>query len=150
MIVDGKYLRRVGKDVADLAHNAVRGNDRHIGAKLIIGSLVDVEDVRLIASAGANGLRGHRLVDVFLLEVEERLQTLALASILKQRGLFQAQTVDGLLQILVLLADVAQVNIVLPETASAKLGGLNELLWRRDQGIGPQPDQPHAGAVLRV
>ena len=78
-------------------------------------ALVDVEDVRLVAAAGADDLRGHGLVDVFLLEVEQRLQPLALLGILKQCGLLQAQPVDGLLQVLILLADVAQIDVVLPQ-----------------------------------
>ena len=43
------------------------------------------------------------------------LQALALACVFKQRGLFKAEAVDGFLQVLVLLTDMTQVNIVLPE-----------------------------------
>ena len=68
-----------------------------------------------------------------MLEVEEGLEALALAGIFKQGGLLEAQAVDGLLEILVLLADVAQVNVVLPEAGDAELGILNELLGGRDQ-----------------
>ena len=84
-------------------------------------ALVDIEDARLVAAAGADGLRGNGLVDVFLLEVQQGLQPLSLAGIFKQSGLFQAQPVDGLLQILVLLAHVAQVDIVLPTAGDAEV-----------------------------
>ena len=66
------------------------------------GAFVDVEDAGLVAAAGADGLGGQGLVDVLLLEAEEGLKTLALAGIFKQRGLLKAETVDGLLQVLVL------------------------------------------------
>ena len=70
--------------------------------------------------------------------------------IFQQRGLLQAEPVDGLLQLLVLLADVAQVKVVLPQALHAQLGDVEELLRGGDHRIGPQPDEPHAGRVLRV
>ena len=126
------------------------GNHRHIAVQAVGRTFVEIEDARLIAAAGADGLRGHRRVNVLLLEAEEVLQALALAGIFKQGGLLQAQAVDGLVQIAVLFADVAQIKIVLPHALGAQLGGLDEPLRRRDQRIGPQPDEPHAGRVLRV
>ena len=88
----------------------------------------------------------RRLVNVFLLEIEHRLQPLALLGVLKQRSLLQPQTIYRLLQIRVLLAHVAQVDVVLPESTkrpilvlcTARSGG-------EHHAIGPQPDQPHAG-----
>ena len=90
------------------------------------------------------------LVDVLLLKVHQRLQPLALLGVFQQRGLLQPQPVDGLLQIQVLLTDVAQVEVVLPQAHHGQLGAVDDLLRRRDHRIGPEPDQPHARSVRRV
>ncbi len=150
LVVDGQHLGRMGKDLAHLAHDPIGGNHRHIAGKAVGRTFVEIEDARLIAAAGADGLRGDRRVNVLLLEAEEGLQALALAGIFKQGGLLQAQAVDGLVQIVVLFANVAQVKIVLPHACGAQLGVLDQPLRRRNQRIGPQPDEPHAGRVPRV
>ena len=85
-----------------------------------------IEDARLIAAAGADGLRGQRLVDILLLEVHQRLQALSLLGVFKQRRLLQTQPVDGLLQLLVLLAGVAQIDVVVA-TAHRRPA------WRRER-----------------
>ena len=87
---------------------------------------------------------GNGLVDVLLLEVQHRLQPLALARIFKQGSLFQPQPVDGVLQVLVLLAHVAQVDVVLPEAAHAGLGVLDSALQR-----ATPPHWPTAGSAGR-
>ncbi len=115
LVVDGQHLGRMGKDFAHLAHDPIRGNHRHIAVQAVGRTLVEIEDAGLIAAAGADGLRGHRLVDVLLLEAEQALQALALAGIFKQGSLLQAQPVDGPLQLLVLFAHVTQGDIVLPQ-----------------------------------
>ena len=58
----------------------------------------------------------------FCWKAEQRLQPLALLRIFKQRGLLQAQPVDRLLQVLILLAHMAQVDVVLPEAGNPSLG----------------------------
>src|ERR1035441_10663476 len=113
-------------------------------------AFVQIKDPRLIVAAGADGLGGYGLVDVLLLEGGEGLQALALAGILKQGGLLQPQTVDRLLQIPVLLADAAQVEIVHPHALDAELGAVNNPLRRRDHHIRPQADEAHARAVRGV
>jgi hypothetical protein len=150
LVVDGQNLGRMGKDLAHLAYDSVGGNHSHIAVQAVGRTLVKIEDARLIAAAGADSLRGNRRINVFLLEAEELLQPLALAGIFKQGSLLQAEAVDGLLQFAVLFANVAQVKIVLPQVSSLQLGGLDNPLCRRNQRIGPQPDEPYAGRVLRV
>ena len=150
LVVDEQDLGGAGKDVADLADDAVGGDDGHVRLQAVVGALVEIEDAGLIAAAGADGLGGEGGVDVAVLEVEEGLEALALAGIFKQGGLLEAQAVDGLLQILVLLADVAQVNVVLPEAGDAQLGILNELLGGRDQRLSPETDETNRGGISGI
>jgi hypothetical protein len=149
-VVDGQHLRRARKNLAHLAHNPVWRDDGHIRLKAVIASLVDIENARLITAAGADGLRGQRLVNVLLLEAHQRLQPLALARVFQQRRLLQAKPVEGLLQILVLLAGVAQVKVVLPQAGRPQLRGVEKLFRGRDHFLGPQPDQAHARRIARV
>jgi hypothetical protein len=150
LVVDLKHLRGVGKDFADFAHDAVGRDDRHVAFQLVVGAFVNVEEPRLIAAAGSDGLRGYGLVDVLLLEADEGLEALALLGVFKQGGLLKAQAVDGLLQILVLLLGVAEVDVVLPEPDRAEAGRMKEPLGRRDRIVGPHADETHAGAVLGI
>ena len=77
-------------------------------------------------------------VDVAVLEVEQGLKTLSLAGIFKERGLFETQAVDGFLQILILLADVAKIDVVLPEVDEAYLGAMDCIFRRSDDGLLPR------------
>ena len=147
LVVDHQHLRRVRIDLAQLAHNAVGGDDGHIRRQALARAFVDVEDARAVAAARSDRLRRQRLVDVLLLEVDQRLQAFALACVFQQRGLFQAQPVDRLLQLLVLFAHPAQVQIIRPELLRAQLAGVHQHLRRRDHRIGPKPDQAHAAGV---
>lgn len=88
-IVDGQNLRGVRKDISHLAHDAVRCNHRHIRLQAVVRALIDIEDMRTVTATGAVDLGGQRGIDVLLLEAEQRLQPLALACILQQRGLLQ-------------------------------------------------------------
>ena len=113
-------------------------------------ALVDVEDAGLVAAAGTDGLCGNRLVDVFLLEAVERLETLALVGVFKQCRLLEAETVDGFLQVLVLLAHMAQIDVVLPEVFDAEFGGVNEFFRRGDDRIGPQADEADTRPIAGI
>ncbi len=81
--------------------------------------LVDVKHARLVGPAGADGLRRDRLVDVLLLEIQQRLQPLTLLGVFEKSGLLQPQPVDCLLQIRVLLPHMAQIDVVVPEPRNA-------------------------------
>ena len=52
-----------------------------------------------------------------------------------------------LLEVLVLLADVAEVDVVRPAVANAVADGVGGALKRRDGGGGPHADEAHAAAV---
>src|SRR5580658_1779596 len=147
LVVDGEHLGGVGKHVADLADDSVRSDDGVVAGQAVGGTLVDVEDVGQLAAAGADGLGGHGFVNVLLLKFVERLQTFALLGVFEQGGLLKAEAVDGFLQVLILLADVAQIQVVLPQVPGAKAGGVDEPLRRRNQGVGPEADQSNAGRV---
>ena len=150
LVVDGQHLRRVGKHFPHLAHDAVRGDDRHIALEAVIVAFVNGENLRLVGTAGPDDLGRQRLIEIFLLEIEHGLQAMPLARIFKQCSLFQAETVHRILQVLVLLANVAQVDIVLPETEDAGLRVLHHAFDGRNHGVGPQADEPYTGAVRRV
>ncbi len=124
-----------------------RRDHRHVAGQAVGFALVDIEDPRLVRTAGTDDLGGQRLVEVFLLKVEHRLQALTLARVLEQGRLLQAQPVDGLLRGPVLLADMAQVDVALPEPAHTGLGVLDDPFDRGNDGIGPQTDETDAGAV---
>ena len=68
-------------------------NHRHIRLQAFARALVDIENMRAIAAAGAINLRRDRVVNVLLLKTEQRLQPLALARVFKQRCLLQPQAV---------------------------------------------------------
>jgi len=76
-----------------------------------------------------------------LLEIEQALQTLTLTRVLGKRALFQAQTIYLDLQVMILLADIAQVDVVRPEAASASpcsVGNSGRGSKRRDHPIAKQ------------
>ena len=54
----------MGIDLAHLADDAVGGDHGHVALDPVVGPLVDVEDERLIAAAGADGLSSQRLIDI--------------------------------------------------------------------------------------
>src|ERR1035441_10128778 len=120
----------MGIHLAQLTDDAVRRDDRHVAAEAVGRSLVKIEDTRLVAAAGADDLGGQCFVYIFFLEVHEGLQAPALAGIFKQSGLLKAQPVDGFLKVLIMLANMAQVDVVLPETGYAEAGRMDEPLRR--------------------
>ena len=66
--------RGEGEDVADLADDAVGGDDGHVGLEAVGGALVDVEHAGLVDAAGADDLGGDGLRDILLLEAEDGLR----------------------------------------------------------------------------
>ncbi len=138
------------KDVAHLSYDAVRCNHRHIRLEAVAGALINIKNLRSVAAAGAVSLRGKGGIDVLLLEAEQSLETLALAGVFKQCGLLKPQPAYGLLEILILPAHAHQVEIVGPRTHNAEVDPVDEPLRRRDDCIGPKPNQPHAARIRRV
>jgi hypothetical protein len=119
LVVDDEHLRGTRIDFAHFADNAIRGDHCHIAFEFRVRTLIDIEEPRLVAAAGADDLRGLCLVDVFLLKIHQCLQALSLACVFKKRGLLQTEPVEVLLQILVFVADVAQIEVILPEPGGA-------------------------------
>src|ERR1700733_6056223 len=56
LIVDHQHLSRMGKDIADFAHDAVGSDNGHVALQLGVGTFVDVEQARLLAAARADDL----------------------------------------------------------------------------------------------
>ena len=89
LIVDRQHLRRVGKDLYDLAHNSGGRNDRHVGLDAVARTFIDVQHARLIAAAGANDLGRDGGIDILFFEAQQRLDPA------RHGGVFlQARVVD--------------------------------------------------------
>ena len=71
-------------------------------------------------------------------------------SVLKQGGLLEAKPVHSLLQVLILLADVAEIEVVLPEVRTCLPRWMEEPFGRGDEGCGPEPNESHAFAIARI
>ena len=98
LVVDEQDLGGVGEDVAELADDAVGGDDGLIGLEAVVGALVDVEDAGEVGAAGADDLGGDGGGDVVLLEVEQRLEAVALEGVLGDGGLLEAELGELLLE----------------------------------------------------
>ncbi len=70
LVVDRQHLRGVGKHVANLAHDPVGRDDRHVALNAVILALVDVKHTRLVGSAGSDGLCRNSLINVFFLKMQ--------------------------------------------------------------------------------
>ncbi len=90
---------------------------------------------------GTDNLRSDGGRNVMLLEVEQRLETMTLNGIFGQRGLFEAKAGDLLLEIVILLAGVAEVDIVGPTATNGRADAMEEALKRRNDGDGPIADK---------
>ena len=98
------------------------------GLRPSFAALVDVEDAGEVAAAGADDLRGDGGGDVVLLEVEQGLKAMALDGVFSEGGLFEAHAGDLLLEVGVLLAGVAEVDVVGPAVAYVVAEAMEEPL----------------------
>jgi len=72
-IINFKHLCGVFKDIPQLTNDTVRRDDRHIGFQTVGQTLIDVQNVRLIDSAGADDLGRHGRSHILLTESQQRL-----------------------------------------------------------------------------
>src|SRR5690348_8347592 len=99
--------------------------------------------MRVLTAAGPDYLRGDGLRNKPLLEGKQRLQAARLPGILCKAHLFKPQTVNLLLQIVVLRSHVAKVDVVMPDAAYAITYGIECLFSRNKYLHNPQPDERH-------
>lgn len=149
-VIDFEHLGGVGKDVAELADDAIGGDDGHVGFESVGGAFIDVEDAGEVAAAGADDLGGYGGVDVVLLEGEKGLEALTLQGIFGDGGLLKAKLAELLLEVVILLADMTQVDVVVPGAADGVADGEQEALERGDGGDGPIANEAHLIAVGRT
>ena len=139
--------RRVGAQ--HFADDSLRRNDRHVGLDAVVGTAVDVDDVRCLGTAGSDHLRGDRLGNVLFFELEQRLYAARLCRILLHANLLQPHVLDLLAKLDILAAHSTQIEILVP-CLTNPLFGMNEAaLERSDEGHGPLPYQPHRTALRR-
>ena len=117
------------------------------GLRPSLRALVDIEDAGEIGAAGADDLRGDGGGDVVLLEVEQGLQAMALEGVLRERGLLEAEAGDLLLKVVVLLAGVAEIDVVGPAVADVIADAMEESLEWRDGGDSPVAEKRDLVAV---
>ena len=149
LVVDEQDLCGVGEDVAELADDAVGGDDGLIGLEAFGGAFVDVDDAGELGAAGADDLGGDGLGDVVLLKVEESLEAVALEGVLGDGGLLDAELGELLLEGGVLAAGGAQVDVVRPAVAKCVAGVEKEALEWRDGGDGPVTNERDTSSIRR-
>ena len=65
---------------------------------------------------------------------------MALSCVFKQGGLFQTQAVNGLLEVVILLANIVQIDVIPPQVLYAEFGGMDQLFRRGNDRVGPKAD----------
>src|ERR1700760_4811521 len=135
------------KHVAQLADDAIRRNHGLIRTKSVSKPFVDIKHMRAVRSAGADNLRGHGLRNILLLESEHRLQAAALRCVFGEGRLFLAQPRNLLLQLLILLARMAQIDVVVPHAAGMQAAAMHKSFDRCDECDRPAAKQGDLPAV---
>ena len=110
-------------------------------------ALVDVDDAGEIGAAGADDLGGDGVGDVVLLEGEEGLEAMALEGVLGDGGLLEAHVGELLAEVGVLLADVAEVDVVGPAVTRVVADAVEEALEGSDDGDDPVAHERDAARV---
>ena len=103
--------------------------------------------MRAVRAAGPDHLRGYGFRDVLVLKSEHRLQAAAFGGVFGEGGFFLAEAGDLLLQLLVLLAGVAKVDVVVPDAAGVEAGAVHDALDRCDESDCPAAKQGDFSAV---
>lgn len=85
-----------------------------------------------------------------LLEAEQSLETMALDSVFRESGLFETEAGDLLLEVVVLLAGVAKVDVVGPAGADVVAETMEEPFEWSNGGDGPVPEKRDTAAVRRT
>jgi hypothetical protein len=127
------------------SHDAVGCNNSHVPRDAGTFTFVDIDDARLIAATGANHLGGDSLGDVLFLECQKSLQAMCLGRVLAETDLLQPHLFDLLLKLAVLGPNSAQVDIVVPDTASAVADPDQPAFKRTDRPHRPDADQAGIG-----
>ncbi len=151
LVVYEEHLRGVRsglrEDVSDLADDTVGGDHGHVGLETVGGAFIDVEDAGELGSAGSDDLCRDGGGDVVLLKGEEGLEAVALDGVLGDGGLLEAKLIDLDLEVTVVLADVAEVDVVGPDGAETVAGVEEEALDGGDDGDDQGAGERHTGAV---
>ena len=82
-----------------------------------------------------------------LLEVQQCLKTMALNGVFGEGGLLEAKAGDLLLEVMILLAGVAEVDVVGPAVADVVTEAVEEALEGGDGGDGPVAQESYVAAV---
>ncbi len=146
-VVDEEELRGEGEDVAELADDSVGGDDGHVGVEAVVRALVEGEDARAVGAGGADDLGGDGLGRVLLAEGEEGLEALAFERLLGEGGALETELRDLVVEVLVLLADEAEVEVVVPGVADAVAGSGDEFFEGQQGHSGPEADEPDGRTV---
>lgn len=85
-----------------------------------------------------------------LLEAEQSLKTMALDSVFRESGLFEAETGDLFLEVVVLLAGVAKVDVIGPAVADVVAETMEETFERSNRGDDPVSEERDTAAVGRA
>ncbi len=147
LVGNDQNLRSVPKDVFQLADDAVWRNHGHVWLEAVFAPFVYIENARLIGARGTDHLGRDRVRNVLLFKRKQRLQPLPLAGVFKQARLFQLEAAHLFAQVLVLLAHVAQVEIIGPQATHTRTGTMQDFLRWRHQADGPIADQPDGGRI---
>jgi len=147
LVVDKQDLRGMGEDIAKLANDAVWGNDSLIGLEAIFRAFVNVDEAGEVVAAGANNLGGNRGGDIMLLEVQQGLQTMSLHRVFGKCRLFETQPGDLILEVMVLLAGVAQIDVVRPSVTDVVADAVKEALEWSDDRDGPVAEKGDLASI---
>src|ERR1019366_2739984 len=150
LIVDRQYLRGVGKDLHDLAHDTRRRDDRHVRLNAILRSFIQVQNARLLAATGADDLGRDRGIDILLFECEQGLNTARHASILRVASVFNLHAVNLGAQLPIFPANTAKISVAIPGVVHPFLGVYHSFFDRSDCGDRPQAEQAGIAALSRA
>ena len=147
LVVDLEDVGSRWEDFAQLAHDAIRGDDGHVGLEAVVRALVDGEHARQVAAAGADDLRRDGRADVVLAEGEQGLQAPTLERVLGDGGLLDAHARELLLQVLDSAGGRGGGRCSPTSRGAAPADAVGGTLERRHGGGSPHADEAHAAAV---
>ncbi len=119
----------------------VGSDDGHVGLDAVVRALVEVEDARLLAAAGADHLCGNRAVDVLFFEGQQCLDPPRHAGVFADPRVVDLHAIELSFELAVLPANPAQVGIVCKQILYPLLAVNDSLFDRSNGGDGPQADE---------
>jgi hypothetical protein len=106
-----------------------------------IFSFIDIDDAGVVTATGANYLCGHGAGDELFFEGQQGLQAPRLGCIFGEAHLLQPHVFDLLLELAILGAHAAQIEVVVPQAASAVPHPDQAALEGSDGAYRPNADQ---------